>query len=196
MTRDDAVNWLSRPHGGDSTLPESGRTPGHDVEAGDVVRRRAEPRTDGEVPLRRDARNRLRRTRRPRLRGLRPRAAVPVRLAHAWRRQVRLLRVSPARTRLPRRLARAEGVGGAPDREGVDVALATELIAQGFNDSYDVAVVVSGDADYDRAIRYVQDQGKVVEAAMFEGAASGRLRDAVDDFYPLNEYDERLYRGD
>ncbi|MFC7165042.1 NYN domain-containing protein [Halospeciosus flavus] len=69
-------------------------------------------------------------------------------------------------------------------------------MAQGFNDSYDVAVVVSGDADYDRAIRYVQDQGKVVEAAMFEGAASGRLRDAVDDFYPLNEYDERLYRGD
>lgn len=78
--------------------------------------------------------------------------------------------------------------------KGVDIALATELIAQGFNDSYDVAVVVTGDADFDRAIRYVQDQGKIVEGAMFEEATSARLRDAVDDFYPLNEYEDRLYR--
>lgn len=80
------------------------------------------------------------------------------------------------------------------EEKGVDVALATELIAQGFNDSYDVAIVVSGDADYDHAIRYVQDRGKVVEAAAFEGATAGRLKDVVDDFHPLNEYDERLHR--
>lgn len=30
--------------------------------------------------------------------------------------------------------------------------------------------------------------------AMFTGSASARLRDAVDDFYPLDEYDDRLYR--
>ncbi|WP_435102848.1 NYN domain-containing protein [Halarchaeum sp. P4] len=84
--------------------------------------------------------------------------------------------------------------GPTPIEKGVDVALATELLAQGYEDSYDVAVLVTGDADYDRAVRHVQDRGKIVEAAMFAGSVSGSLRDAVDDFYALNEHDERLRR--
>lgn len=76
--------------------------------------------------------------------------------------------------------------------KGVDIALATELIGQGFNDSYDVAVLVSGDDDYDRAVKYVQDQGEIVQAAMFENNASGGLKTTADKFIPLDDIAEEI----
>lgn len=79
--------------------------------------------------------------------------------------------------------------------KGVDVNLATELIAQGFNDSYDTALLVSGDADYNRAIEYVQDQGKRVVVVMFDNNASGGVKEVSDDFIDLAEYGNRLRRG-
>lgn len=83
---------------------------------------------------------------------------------------------------------------GHPEEKGVDVALATELIAQAHQNSYDVAVLVSGDADYTHAVRHVQDRGEVVEGAAFAGATATRILDLVDDFHPLNEVDERIRR--
>jgi uncharacterized protein (TIGR00288 family) len=80
--------------------------------------------------------------------------------------------------------------------KGVDIELATELIAQGFNDSYDVAVIISGDTDYEKAIRYVQDQGKRVVAATFENNASGELKGLVDEFINLGEHSRELRRDD
>lgn len=78
--------------------------------------------------------------------------------------------------------------------KGVDIELATELIAQGFNDSYEVAMIVSGDADYTRAIRYVQDQGKTVIGATFDETASGDLKQAVDEFIDLGDHSEHIRR--
>ena len=68
-----------------------------------------------------------------------------------------------------------------------DIRLATELIAHGFNDSYDVAVVITGDKDFLRAIRHVQDQGKVVKCAAFEHTMSGDLKRTVDEFTSLDK---------
>lgn len=73
-----------------------------------------------------------------------------------------------------------------------DIRLATELIAHGFNDSYDVAVVITGDKDFLRAIRHVQDQGKVVKAAAFEHTMSGDLKRTVDDFINLDEIADKI----
>lgn len=67
----------------------------------------------------------------------------------------------------------------------MDIEMATEFIAQGFNDSYDVAVLVTGDEDYSRAVRYVQDQGKIVKAAMFEKQI-GSLKADVDRYVALD----------
>lgn len=75
--------------------------------------------------------------------------------------------------------------GNSRREKGVDIQLATELIAQGFNDSYDSAVVVTGDADFERAIRYVQDQGKRVVGAQFEGSTAGDLKATVDEYIDL-----------
>lgn len=84
--------------------------------------------------------------------------------------------------------------GNSRREKGVDIQLATELIAQGFNDSYEVAVLVTGDADYLRAIRYVQDQGKRVVGVQFDSNTAGDLKGAVDEYIDLSEYAEELQR--
>jgi len=76
--------------------------------------------------------------------------------------------------------------------KGADIGLATELVAQGFNDSYDVAVVVSGDSDFERSIRHVQNQGKVVEVASFERTASTDLKRIADKYYKIDDFADEL----
>ena len=50
--------------------------------------------------------------------------------------------------------------------KGVDAALVTDLLSLAWQRAYDVAVLVSGDADYIPAVEYVQSQGlKVINAA-------------------------------
>lgn len=71
--------------------------------------------------------------------------------------------------------------------KGADIGLATELIAQGFTDSYDVAIVITGDADFIRSIEYVQDQGKIVKIASFESQISGDLKRTSDEYISLND---------
>jgi uncharacterized protein (TIGR00288 family) len=73
-----------------------------------------------------------------------------------------------------------------------DIRLATELIARGFNDSYDVAVVVTGDKDFLRAVQYVQDQGKVVKVAAFEHTISGDLRRTADEYISLDDMADKI----
>jgi uncharacterized LabA/DUF88 family protein len=77
-----------------------------------------------------------------------------------------------------------------------DIRLATELIATGFVDGYDTAVVVTGDRDFVSAIRHVQDQGKVVEVAAFEGPMSDALRRAADDYTHLDDVAETIRRDE
>lgn len=83
---------------------------------------------------------------------------------------------------------------GNNQEKGVDISLATELIAQGFNDSYDVAILVSGDDDFRRAIKYVQNQGKVVIGATFENTAARKFMDTVDEFINFEEIAHTLER--
>jgi uncharacterized LabA/DUF88 family protein len=50
--------------------------------------------------------------------------------------------------------------------KGVDAAVVTDLLSLAWQRAYDVAVLVSGDADYIPAVEYVQSQGlKVINAA-------------------------------
>lgn len=64
-----------------------------------------------------------------------------------------------------RRRALAQPVPGLPshvmirhsEEKGSDVNLATRLLVDGFNDEYEQAVVVSNDADFAGAMRYVRD---------------------------------------
>lgn len=63
--------------------------------------------------------------------------------------------------------------------KGVDVALATDLLAFAWENAYDTAILVSGDADYIGAVNKVMDKGKNVELVSFKCQCSRELKDRV-----------------
>ena len=70
--------------------------------------------------------------------------------------------------------------------KGIDVMIATDLLYFAWSGFYDVAILVSGDADFAYAIQAVKNMGKHVEVAYFENAASKDLLDIADNRYLLD----------
>jgi len=64
--------------------------------------------------------------------------------------------------------------------KGVDVALVTRMLSFAFKNTYDVAILVSGDADYIDAVEQIRDLGKRVEIVAFKGALAPGLRKIAD----------------
>ena len=56
--------------------------------------------------------------------------------------------------------------------KGVDVMIAADLISHAYEDHYDTAILVSGDADFYPALQVVKDTGKQVEVAAFDSNLS------------------------
>jgi len=77
--------------------------------------------------------------------------------------------------------------GGTYIEKGVDITLATEMLAHAFQDSYDTAVLVSGDQDYRRVIEYIQDQGKRVVVAGWKNSSSSKIQNQADEFVTLDD---------
>jgi uncharacterized LabA/DUF88 family protein len=71
------------------------------------------------------------------------------------------------------------GGRGNPHQKGVDVLLAVDMLQLAFEDRYDVAVLLSGDADFAPAIDRVQSLGKEVEVWSFECSLASALCDCV-----------------
>lgn len=114
---------------------------------------------------------------------------VPVRREadeERYRRQQRFfegLRVTPClEVRLGRLEQRPDGKGV---EKGVDIKLAVDMMRHAYDDTYDTAILVSGDGDYVNAIEAVKNLGKHVENAFFEKDQSYHLRQACDVFIPL-----------
>jgi len=76
--------------------------------------------------------------------------------------------------------------------KGVDVALVTDMLRLAFNNAYDTAILVSGDADFLEAVRSIKALGKRVEVAMFSHMTSEELKRAADAFIPLERLVERI----
>ena len=81
---------------------------------------------------------------------------------------------------------------GIPVEKGIDIMLATDLLYFGWNDFYDVAVLVSGDADFAYALQAVKNMGKHVEVAYFESGVSKDLLNVADNRHLL---DRGFFRG-
>ena len=64
--------------------------------------------------------------------------------------------------------------------KGDDIYLATDLIKGAYEDFYDVAIIVSGDADFIPAIKLVQKNNKKVINAFFPKSSSYLLRNCCD----------------
>ena len=78
-----------------------------------------------------------------------------------------------------------------PDEPGTqkeaDVMLATEMLVQAFQGTFDVAIVVSGDRDFIPAIRAVQNLGRRVEVAALQGTYTSKLVESADRFHIVDE---------
>lgn len=76
--------------------------------------------------------------------------------------------------------------------KGVDIALAVDMLSLGFQNAYDVAILVSGDADFIRAIEVVKYLGKRVEVAMFRNNLSSDLKRKADKSILLDEIADKI----
>lgn len=64
--------------------------------------------------------------------------------------------------------------------KGDDVHLATDLIKGAYENLYDIAIIVSGDADFIPAIKLAQKNGKKVINAFFPKSSSYQLRNCCN----------------
>ncbi len=74
---------------------------------------------------------------------------------------------------------------GVPVEKGIDIMLATDLLYFAWNAFYDVAILVSGDADFAYALQAVKNMGKHVEVAYFESGVSKDLLNIADNRHLL-----------
>jgi uncharacterized LabA/DUF88 family protein len=81
---------------------------------------------------------------------------------------------------------------GIPVERGIDVMLATDLLYFAANNTYDIAILVSGDSDFGYTLQVVKNMGKHVEVAYFENAAS---RDLINSADYLHELDRKFFTG-
>lgn len=79
--------------------------------------------------------------------------------------------------------------------KGVDVSLATEMLNLAFTDAYNVAILVSGDEDYLRSIRYIQNQGKSVVVASFEDRIREKVKKVANDYICLDDIASEIEKG-
>ncbi len=70
--------------------------------------------------------------------------------------------------------------GSTMVEKGVDVMLATDLVVRAFQDHYDTAIIVSGDADFYPALQAAKDVGKQVEVAAFDTNISSEAARVAD----------------
>ena len=76
---------------------------------------------------------------------------------------------------------------GTMVEKGVDVMLATDLVTRAYENQYDTAIVVSGDADFYPALQAVKDTGKHVELAAFDTNISTEAAKTTDVHIKLNK---------
>jgi hypothetical protein len=76
--------------------------------------------------------------------------------------------------------------------KGVDAAIITDLLTLAFDDNYDLAVLISGDADHAPAVQYIQKKtDKQVIQAFFK-AHGDELRNACWDHVFFDDMMQKL----
>ncbi len=78
------------------------------------------------------------------------------------------------------RLGESKLRGDMAVEKGVDIMIATDMLKAGWDNLYDVAILVSGDGDFAYAVQTVKNMGKHVEVAAFRPNLSAELMQAAD----------------
>jgi len=79
--------------------------------------------------------------------------------------------------------------------KGIDVALATDLVAYGMRHAFDWALIVSGDQDFCDAIEQVQSQGLRVEVVFYRHAMAEELKLRADRYRYIDDFADRITIG-
>ena len=76
--------------------------------------------------------------------------------------------------------------------KGTDVNIAVEMLKHAYNKAYDLAILVSRDADFAGVVKIIKDFGKNVELVLLEASRNNaqELTDTVDNvmLIPATEY--------
>ena len=68
-----------------------------------------------------------------------------------------------------------------------DIHLAVDMVKLAYNDSYDVAILISSDGDFVPAVHAVKERGKIVENVGFENKFSYHLQQTCNKFLKLKK---------
>lgn len=110
----------------------------------------------------------------------------PIQRPDGHREQQEFLDILRATPYLEVRLGSMKLTQGVPVEKGVDIMLATDMLNYSWRDYYDIAIVVSGDADFAYAVQTVKNNGKYVEVAYFESGVSKDLLHLADKWHLLD----------
>ena len=105
----------------------------------------------------------------------------PDRNPQAHRDQQKFLNVLYNTPYLDVRLGSSKMRGDVAVEKGIDVMVATDILRFGWDNLYDVAILVSGDGDFHYALQSVKDMGKHVEVAAFQTNLATELTQVADD---------------
>jgi uncharacterized LabA/DUF88 family protein len=90
------------------------------------------------------------------------------------------------------KLGRLEKRDGKIVEKGVDVKLAVDMVIHAAQDTYDTAILISGDGDFADAVNFVKNRGKHLELA-YPDQQCYNLKQICDKFILLNnEYCRNL----
>jgi len=76
--------------------------------------------------------------------------------------------------------------------KGVDIRLTTEFIAHAYSDSYETAILATGDDDYVRAVEHVQDAGKRVVIASWDNNIGREMKRICDEYVELDSIADEI----
>ena len=74
------------------------------------------------------------------------------------------------------------------EEKETDINIATHMLAKGFQNAYDIAILVSGDTDYVQVIRTLHDLGKIVVIAHFPEQNISKYQGMYDDEVILDDH--------
>lgn len=78
------------------------------------------------------------------------------------------------------------------EMKGDDVYLAIDMVCGAYENSYDTAIILSGDEDFVPVIKRLQKLGKKVENAYFIRSSSNSLKNCADKSICINELISRV----
>lgn len=71
--------------------------------------------------------------------------------------------------------------------KGTDINIATQMLTKAFNNSLDVAILLSGDSDYIPVLKQLRNLGKCVILYYVEGQNINKLKPYVDKYVCINK---------